>query len=66
MNHGTESPQVLQEYPVSMVLCNRIYRLVEEFGITGSAQKEGAKKKRKKKKKRGKKGKKIMFLLNRN
>jgi hypothetical protein len=52
MNHGKQSPQVLQEYPVSVVLCKLLYRLVGEFGMTGSEEEEG--------------GKKIMFLLKRN
>ena len=44
MNHGKRSPQVLQEYPVSVVLCKLLYRLVGEFGVTGSAEEEGGKK----------------------
>jgi hypothetical protein len=60
MNHGKQSPQVLKEYPVSVVLCKLLYRLVGEFGMTGSAEEEGG---------RGgenTKEKKIMCLLKRN
>jgi hypothetical protein len=57
LNHGKQSPKVLQEYPVSVVLCKLLYRLVGEFGMTGSAE-EGGKKKTQKEK--------IMFLLKRN
>jgi len=45
MNHGKQSSQVSQEYSVSVVLCKLLYRLVGKFGMTGSAEEEGAKKK---------------------
>jgi hypothetical protein len=44
MNHGKQSPQVLQEYPVSVVLCKLLYILEGEFGMTGSEEEEGGKK----------------------
>jgi len=50
MNHGKQSPQVSQEYSVSVVLCKLLYRLVGKFGMTGSAEEEGAKKKTQKEK----------------
>jgi len=38
MNHGKQLSQVLQEYPVSAMLCKLLHRLVAEFGMTGSAE----------------------------